>query len=248
MISRLLYMLAFVLLLGGCHEQDLLKGLDQMQANEVISVLQRHNIKASKQDRGKAGYSISVEQPDFSAAVEWLKVYNLPSRPRVEIAQMFPADSLVASPRAEKARLFSAIEQRLEQSLKTMEGLLSASVHISYDLNDSAEDRSGKNIHLSTVIIYDSMIDPEQSVSDIKRFLKNSFADVKYENISVVLSKRGDVQQLPPGSASAQSSNGTRWLLVAAGLLVAMLVGTIVYLLRFYVPNARHNGTRPGNE
>lgn len=107
--------------LAGCKDKDLLKGLDQEQANEVIAVLQMHNIEANKIDSGKLGYSITVAEPDFTAAVYWIKTYQLPPRPRVEIAQMFPADSLVSSPRAEKARLYSAIEQRLEQSLQTME-------------------------------------------------------------------------------------------------------------------------------
>ncbi|MGQ7116183.1 hypothetical protein ACUOFC_66885, partial [Escherichia sp. TWPC-MK] len=53
--------------------------------------------------------------------VDWLKIYNLPGKPDIQISQMFPADALVSSPRAEKARLYSAIEQRLEQSLKIMD-------------------------------------------------------------------------------------------------------------------------------
>ncbi|MFP3500458.1 EscJ/YscJ/HrcJ family type III secretion inner membrane ring protein, partial [Pseudomonas sp. SIMBA_059] len=77
------------------------------QVNEVISVLQRNNITATKVDNGGTGYSVQIAQGDFAAAVDLLALYSLPSRPRVEIAQMFPADSLVASPRAEKARLYS---------------------------------------------------------------------------------------------------------------------------------------------
>ncbi|MGR2462654.1 type III secretion system inner membrane ring lipoprotein PrgK, partial [Salmonella enterica] len=113
---RYLYTFLLVMTLAGCKDKDLLKGLDQEQANEVIAVLQMHNIEANKIDSGKLGYSITVAEPDFTAAVYWIKTYQLPPRPRVEIAQMFPADSLVSSPRAEKARLYSAIEQRLEQS------------------------------------------------------------------------------------------------------------------------------------
>ena len=104
------------LLLAAC-EQELLKGLDQRQANEVLAVLQQSNIPAKKQDMGKTGYTIQVDQTDFARAVELLKTHELPSKPRVEISEMFPADSLATSPRAEKARLYSAIEQRLEQSL-----------------------------------------------------------------------------------------------------------------------------------
>ena len=67
--------------------------------------------------------------------MDWLKIYNLPGKPDIQISQMFPADALVSSPRAEKARLYSAIEQRLEQSLKIMDGIVSSRVHVSYDVD-----------------------------------------------------------------------------------------------------------------
>ena len=105
------------LALIGCRQPNLLEGLDQLQANEVLSVLQRNNIAAVKVDTGKTGYAVKIDQLDFSAAVDLLNLYSLPSRPRLQVAEMFPADSLVASPRAEKARLYSALEQRIEQSL-----------------------------------------------------------------------------------------------------------------------------------
>ncbi len=190
MIRRYLYTFLLVMTLAGCKDKDLLKGLDQEQANEVIAVLQMHNIEANKIDSGKLGYSITVAEPDFTAAVYWIKTYQLPPRPRVEIAQMFPADSLVSSPRAEKARLYSAIEQRLEQSLQTMEGVLSARVHISYDIDAGENGRPPKPVHLSALAVYERGSPLAHQISDIKRFLKNSFADVDYDNISVVLSER----------------------------------------------------------
>lgn len=219
-----LYMVLLVLLLTACQQEDLLKGLDQQQANEVISVLQRHNIEVNKVDRGKGGYSIVVAQSNFAAAVDWLKVYDLPSRPRMEVAQMFPADSLVSSPRAEKARLFSAIEQRLEQSLQSMEGILSARVHVSYDVDSGEGGRPSRPVHMSAVAIYERDINPEQKINDIKRFLKNSFSDIEYENISVVLSKRSEAQQQAPSApVSKRGAAFVGWMIFTL-LLLALLV------------------------
>ncbi|BBH14991.1 EscJ/YscJ/HrcJ family type III secretion inner membrane ring protein [Chromobacterium haemolyticum] len=223
------------LLLTGCQQKDLLKGLDQQQANEVIAVLQRHNIEADKTDRGKAGFSIAVAQPDFAAAVDWLKAYNLPSRPRVEVAQMFPADSLVSSPRAEKARLYSAIEQRLEQSLQTMDGVLSARVHVSYDLDSGEGGRAAKPIHLSALAVYDRDVDPEQMVNDIKRFLKNSFADIDYDNISVVLSRRSEAQQQAPTAPAEERGSGLSWLMAGVAL-IALLGAAAAWLWQRRAP------------
>ena len=169
-------LLLFILLLCGCKQQELLNHLDQQQANDVLAVLQRHNINAEKKDQGKTGFSIYVEPTDFASAVDWLKIYNLPGKPDIQISQMFPADALVSSPRAEKARLYSAIEQRLEQSLKIMDGIISSRVHA----------------------VYEKDINPEIKINDIKRFIVNSSASVQYENISVVLSKRRDIIEQAP--------------------------------------------------
>ena len=53
-------LLLFILLLCGCKQQELLNHLDQQQANDVLAVLQRHNINAEKKDqaKGKTGFSI----------------------------------------------------------------------------------------------------------------------------------------------------------------------------------------------
>lgn len=235
MKSLLAVLLLFVL--TGCRQQDLLEGLDQKQANEVIAVLQRHNIEADKIGRGKAGYSILVAEPNFAAAVDWLKIYDLPSRPRIEVAQMFPADSLVSSPRAEKARLYSAIEQRLEQSLQSMEGLLSARVHVSYDVEAGEGGQQSKPIHLSALAVYERDINPEQKVNDIKRFLKNSFADVEYENISVVLSKRSEAQQQAPRSPTRKNEiTSITGLLVSIPFLFAIGIAAWYWLRRRTAP------------
>ena len=127
-----------ILLLTGCRQQELLKGLEQRQANEVIALLQRNKIDAEKKDIAKEGYRVSVDPKDFSTSVDLLRIYNLPSKPRMEIAQMFPSDSLISSPLAETARLYSAIEQRLEQSLVALEGITSAQIHVSYHFDSGA--------------------------------------------------------------------------------------------------------------
>ncbi len=191
-------LLLFILLLCGCKQQELLNHLDQQQANDVLAVLQRHNINAEKKDQGKTGFSIYVEPTDFASAVDWLKIYNLPGKPDIQISQMFPADALVSSPRAEKARLYSAIEQWLEQSLKIMDGIISSRVHVSYDVDNGDSGKTALPIHISVLAVYEKDINPEIKINDIKRFIVNSFASVQYENISVVLSKRRDIIEQAP--------------------------------------------------
>lgn len=222
----------FCMLLVGCRQPSLLEGLDQQQANEVVSVLQRNNISATKVDNGKAGHSVNIASPDFAAAVDLLTLYSLPSKPRVEIAQMFPADSLVASPRAEKARLYSALEQRLEQSLNTLAGIVSARVHVSYDLESGESGRKAAPIHVSALVVHERDSEPQLLIGDIKRFLKNSFSALDYEHISVVLSKRALIQHAAPSLEPRARDLSWLYGLLVLGILGAATYGGLLYRQR----------------
>ncbi|WP_339476712.1 EscJ/YscJ/HrcJ family type III secretion inner membrane ring protein [Pseudomonas sp. RL_5y_Pfl2_73] len=213
--------LLLCLALVGCRQPNLLEGLDQQQANEVLSVLQRNNIAAVKVDTGKTGYAVKIDALDFSAAVDLLNLYSLPSRPRLQVAEMFPSDSLVASPRAEKARLYSALEQRIEQSLGVLEGVISARVHVSYDLDAGEGGRKSPPVQLAAVVLHEPDAEPQLLITDIKRFLKNSFATVEYENVSVVLSKRSPIQHVAPSAVAAQGPSPWPWWAAISALLLA---------------------------
>lgn len=219
-----------MLMLGGCEQrEELVNNLSQNQANEIISVLERHNISAKKVDVGKQGIAVQVEKGAFASSVDLMRMYHLPNSERVDISQMFPVDSLVSSPRAEKARLYSAIEQRLEQSLVSIGGVISAKVHVSYDLND--KNGSSKPMHVSVIAIYDSPKDSELLVSNIKRFLKNTFSEVKYENVSVILTPKEEYvyTNVQPVKEVKSSFYNEFWYLFLASLPLLILTGIWIF-------------------
>lgn len=213
--------------LSGCKQEELLKGLEQKQANEVIALLQRNNISAEKKEISKEGFSVSVGPRDFSAAVDLMSKYGMPHPADIEIAQMFPSDSLVSSPRAEKARLYSGIEQRLSQSLLLINGVVTARVHVSYDMSSDERERKESAVHLSALVNFDSRVsDPALLITDIKRFLKNSFNNIDYDNVSVVLSQVDNVQRTPPTFVSPKNT-----MIVPFVFLFLILIGIGIFLL-----------------
>lgn len=170
--------------LVGC-KQELLVDLDQQQANEVVAVLQKHHINVEKQRAEKGKFKVAVSDEDFPAAVDVLRTYALPSRPTVEISQIFPSDTLVSTPLAERARLISGVEQRLEQSLRGIDGVVSAKVHASYSTVDNPKAAAPPKVAViinHTGVLSDGVF-PEQ----VKRMMANSFENVSAENISVSL-------------------------------------------------------------
>lgn len=221
--------LVLLFALAACRT-ELLTGLSQRQANEAIALLQRHDIEARKKELGKGRYKIEVDSADFPDAVGLLDRHGLPRRDDVSIADLFPTDSLVNSPAAERARLISGIEHRLEQTILSIERVLSARVHVSYPLSDRSY--SGQAIHASVMVAYDGPLDDAILIQRLKQLLKNSFDALSFDNISIVVFQSSEMPQTPLAHSPAYWSVGVRWLPVVLSVIVALTVVGVVFLRR----------------
>lgn len=233
MQRSLILSLLICLLLSACTRTELLQGLEERQANEVVASLLNHNIDAEKRAQGKAGFVVRVGAADLAEAINIVQLQGLPSLPRTQIASLFPPDSMVSTPLAERARLLSAIEQRLEESLSILEGVHSARVHVSYDAGPaegSLQQRKPPSMHVAAVLAHAANADQQALQVMAKRFLRNAFVDVAYDDVSVVLTQAEEPGTLAV-TRSAEGASSLTWLLVPL-LLILAIVGAVVWLLR----------------
>lgn len=233
--------LLLCLLLGACARTELLQGLEERQANEVVAALLHHNIDAQKRAQGKAGFVVRVGADDLAEAINIVQLQGLPSLPRTQIATLFPPDSMVSTPLAERARLLSAIEQRLEESLSILEGVHSARVHVSYDAGPaegSLQQRKPPSMHVAAVLAHASTADPQALQVIAKRFLRNAFVDVAYDDVSVVLTQAAEPGTLAV-TRSAERTSSLAWLLGPLLLIVA-IIAAAVWVLRSRDARAAH--------
>ena len=221
----LLAMLA-LLSLSGCARKPLLEGLDERQANEVIAVLLRHNIAAEKLNAGKGGYQVQVAARDLPESIELMQRNDLPSTPRSQVASAFPADALVSTPLGERARLISAVEQRLEESLQLIDGVQSTRVHLNYDASIGSENRRThpRRMHVAAVVAHAPDVDEEVLMQSIKRFLRNTFDGIDYDNVSVILTEVEGPRTLAVTAAGERSVSALMLALFAV-LGVALVLG-----------------------
>lgn len=220
------------LALLGCARTDLLQGLEERQANEVVAVLLRHNIAAEKRLQGKAGFTVQVDPSDLAEAIDLVQAQNLPSAARTQVASQFPADAMVSTPLGERARLLSAIEQRLEESLAELHGVHTARVHVSYDAGPtegSLQQRKPPAMHMAAVVVHAPGVDEQTLLQSVKRFLRNAFVDVAYDNISVLLTPATAPRVL---ATTARESAGLPWLTLVLPLLLLAGLGMLVWALR----------------
>lgn len=234
----LLFVFLFSLasLLSGCKEQSLLTNLDQRQATEVQAVLQKHQIPSTRAALGKGLFDIAVKQEDVALAIQILEEYQLPTVARIEVTQLFPSDALVSSPQAEKARLISAIEQRLEQSLLVIDHIIDARVHISYPL--SPTDRIIPKPHSSALIFYeDSIINSDQLGEDIRAFIHNAFNDMDEDNITVLLYPR-NINKF--NTTRKETSSENNFLLSNLWIFFSLLLVGVVIIFAVILMFYRH--------
>ncbi|RAU35148.1 type III secretion inner membrane ring lipoprotein SctJ [Enterobacter sp. ECC-175] len=241
---RALAVVLFALMLSACNDEKLLFNLTQEQANQVLAVLQQHNISANKEGTLKAGYTVAVNKSESTAALSIINQYQLPWSADVQIAQAFPEGALVSSPNAEQARVLSLQEQRLEQSLRMIAQVVNARVHVSYPAfnNDSGRTPTG---HVGVIITYKGELDDNLFISQVKSLIKNSFDDVRYENISVVLFPAPMIQYVTP--TKVPDALPATWILILAALALcgAVTSGYMLYRVSRRPPVEKEHGQEP---
>lgn len=164
---------------------DLYTSLTEQEANQMLALLVINRLSAKKVVE-VGGIKLTISHSDFVQAVEILRQSGYPRRQYHSVNDLFPANQLVSSPAQEQTKISYLKEQRLEQLLSTMEGVVQVSVAIA--INPAVQSRRDATPPSAAVLIKHS---PETNMShfvtQIKSLVHNSVPGLGYEAISVVL-------------------------------------------------------------
>ena len=130
--------LATLLLLSGCTGEELLHGLDEGQANDVLVALEGEGIAGGKlrEDGNDAGWIVTVASRDTATARRVLSERELP-RPRPQgFADLYGEGGMVPTPVEEHARYLQALAGELSRSVGTLDGVVEARVHLGLPQDD----------------------------------------------------------------------------------------------------------------
>jgi len=130
MLRRLSLVLA-LLLAAGCRSQ-IQHGLDERDANEIVSVLVARGFEAQKvPEKGKKPtWAIELSDDHATDALRVLTELKLPRPQRTTTRDVAQVSGLIDTPGAEKLRQLEALEGDIEQTLETMDGVVSAGVEL----------------------------------------------------------------------------------------------------------------------
>jgi type III secretion protein J len=224
---------AALLALTACQQQ-VQHGLDEQQANEIEALLNESGIEARKvRESGRdAKWAISVPSDRTTAAVKLLNDHGLPRKHAQGFAEVFGKGSMVPTAVEENALYVHALSGELSQTLETLDGVLSARVHIVASPSNVQSSfrpplqpraavllraRNGKAAQL------------ESQRDAIRALVAGSVEGMQLESVSVMVS------ELPSAAAPAEPRRPSALLwpfAVASGIVALLAVGLVFALLR----------------
>ena len=236
---KVLLLIAIPLLMVAC-KTELHSGLDETEANNMVSVLVNNGIDAEKGRDKKGGkFRILVDRSQISIAVDTLRQHGLPRERFSRVDDIFKKDGLISSPLEERVRYIYALSEQVEETLSQIDGVVTSRVHVVLPENNPFSD-GVKPSSASVFIKYLPGSQLEEIKSQIKFIVEKSIEGLTYDKVSLVMlpakpayTSTSDSQWTSfLGIRLAKSQVGT-FRLVIWGLVagIALLFAVVVYLL-----------------
>ncbi len=232
-IARLFAALSLAMLVACVSEVTLQTGLAEADANEIITLLKRHGISASK-TRAKDGVALSVRDGQMARAAELMQSAGLPKRQLSHLGQVFKKEGMISTPLEERARYLHGLSQELEYTLSQIDGVVMARVHIVLP-ERVAPGEPVQPSSASVFLKYQGAFDEDLVVPRVKRLVVTSIPGLIDESgqrkLSVILLPTRNIeaptmewQQLGPFMVEASSAEKLKTWAVAITLLCAALL------------------------
>lgn len=232
--------MAFIplLLLAACGQTPLYSKLNEQQVNEMLAVLNAAGVKAGKVQEDGGTWQLQTDKDNFADALNALRAQGYPRDEFASLGTIFKKEGFVSSPLEERARLMYGLSQELSRTLSSIDGVISARVHLAVPESDPLSDKP-KLSAASIFIKYRPDVDMNTQVAQIKALVVNSVEGLPYDNVTVMLSPAQMNAQLPQKNAAPIAAN-----MVGAIGVIILLFGAITgatYIRRWFnkrVPQA----------
>ena len=182
---------------AGCDPpNELVQGLDELEANEILVVLEAKGIAADKLklDGRIITYAVTVPESEKRDALRILVANKLPKRRPTGLAEVYPPGSggLIPTKSEEKAKFMMALQGEVERKLQRLPGIASAHVTIVQPDKDIVRDLDTPPppATASVAVVFNAFDDRGTSLisqDDVQRLVAASVEDLKPQNVAVVM-------------------------------------------------------------
>ncbi|MEZ5403579.1 MAG: hypothetical protein R2729_28120 [Bryobacteraceae bacterium] len=215
-------------LLTGCLKHELQSGLTEHESQEIIVLLEEHGLRGvrkaaaeGKQSKGEPQWTVYVQGGSQELVRAWRVLHEngLP-RERVKgFEQVYSNSGIIPTPGEEKARLLAALSGELSRTLRSIDGVADARVHVVIPDNSPLVDRAQWSPTTASVLIKHVSAKAPLDEAAIRNLVSRGVEGLQPDNVAVVFQKI--VPKPPP-------PQDLRWLLGNEILLVGSLGAAVV--------------------
>ncbi|CDG82326.1 type III secretion system inner membrane ring lipoprotein SctJ [Janthinobacterium agaricidamnosum] len=255
-----LYCCVFAMaMLTACSNQvNLQTGLNDADANEILSLLTRSGVDAQKVT-GKDGVTLTVDAGDLSRATMSMRQAGLPRRNLSNLGAIFKKEGMISTPLEERVRYIHGLAEELEDTVQQFDHVIAARVHVVLPERVAP----GEPVQPSSAAVfvkYYAPIDEDTLLPRIRNLVASSIPGLSGEagrnKVSVILEASEPLQpvfvewtQVGPFRVLAASSGTLMWTLGGcAALLLLVLAGLVWVLLKYHptlMPRLRAHFGKP---
>ncbi len=215
-------LLALFTAFAACGGEEILHGLEEPQANQVLVALGEGGIRASKrrEEGTEAGWTILVPGPEGAHARRILADRELPHPRTPGIAEVFGKGSMVPSNVEERALYHHALAGELSRSVQAIDGVVEARVHLALPPPDPIRPDAPRSPRAAVLVKCrpEARARVEPLVPGIRSLIAGAAEGLDPAAVSVVIAEASFSRPSPEPPARP-----TARLLVAASVLAAAL-------------------------
>jgi type III secretion protein J len=242
--------LPFALLLVSACSVDLVHDLDEQEANEAVLCLERRGISVEKQRTERGGrprYALSVPRSESLAALAALGAAGIPRQKGQGVADLLGSSPLLSSSQKERALLERAVAGELSRTLREIDGVIEARVHVVVPERDPlATSLAGESPKpRASVLLRASRRPLAASEADIRRLVAGAVPGLAVGDVTLVVvesrassaagkapSSAPELARLGPFLVAGESKGPLLWSIAAGLLLLVLLGGGTILLFR----------------
>jgi type III secretion protein J len=218
-VLRWLAALALLAALGGC-KVGLYSGLNEQEANEMVAALTSDGIDADKERLENNQWQVLVDKGDLPASLDLLRAQGLPNDRYASMGDVFQKQGLVSTPSEERMRYIYAMSQELSQTLRKVDGVVSARVHVVIPANDPLSDKIRPS-SAAVFIKHRADVDLRLLAPAVKELVAHSIEGLSHEQVSLSLF---EARRAPAGKAAVAARSGMVFGVIPTQTAMVLLV------------------------
>jgi type III secretion protein J len=216
-----------LLALTACSQEEIVHGLEESQANQVLVALDEDGMRAEKRrEEGSEGtWRVEVASSEAPRAQRLLAERELP-RPRPPgFGEVFGKGSIVPTPAEERALYLHALSGELARSVEAIDGVVEARVHLALPPADSLRPEPVTTPRAAVLVKVRpgarSRLEP--LAPGIQALVAGAVAGLDATAVSVVVAEAAPASRTPDGGAPGRRRSVLLALAgVAASLALAL--------------------------